>query len=66
MYRGEYANGAGKIGKLNSEVFLTEYAVSKRTNFYGIVDRAAAQGDIASSTVTKAIVGYTVGINHRF
>lgn len=66
VYRGEYANGAGKSGKLNSQVALAEYALSKRTNLYGIFDRASASGDIASSTVTQSIVGYTVGIKHSF
>jgi len=65
-YRGEYTNGAGQSGKLNSEIFLAEYVLSKRTNLYGIVDRAKASGAIASTTVTNAIVGYTAGIKHTF
>ena len=65
-YRGKYTNGAGKAGRLNSSVFLTEYTLSKRTNLYGIVDYAKASGDIASATVTRAVVGYTAGIKHSF
>jgi predicted porin len=66
VYRGTYENGLGKKGKLNSEVFLAEYAMSKRTSLYAFVDRADPSGDIASKTVTKDVIGYAVGIKHTF
>jgi predicted porin len=65
-YRGTYNNTAGKTGKLNSEMALAEYVLSKRTSVYAFLDRAKPEGDIASTTVTRPIVGYTVGAKHSF
>jgi len=65
-YHGQYANGVGKAGVLNSQIVLAEYDVTKRTTFYGILDRASASGDIASTTITRPIVGYNVGVKHTF
>jgi predicted porin len=65
-YKGEYTNGVGKAGKLDTYVLLNSYALSKRTNLYGIVDYAKAQGDITSSSVSDTNIGFTVGMRHSF
>lgn len=65
-YKGEYTNGIGKAGKLDTYVLLNSYALSKRTNLYGIVDYAKAQGDITSATVSNTNIGFTVGMRHTF
>jgi predicted porin len=65
-YKGDYTNGVGKAGKLDTYVLLNSYALSKRTNLYGIVDYAKAQGDITSSSVSDTNIGFTVGMRHSF
>lgn len=65
-YKGDYTNGVGQAGKLDTYVLLNSYALSKRTNLYGIVDYAKAQGDITSATVSDTNIGFTVGMRHSF
>lgn len=66
FYNGNYSNGVGSSGNLKTYVLFNEYYLSKRTNLYGSLDFADANGAITSSSVKNTNTGVMVGMRHFF
>jgi predicted porin len=66
FYNGNYSNGVGSSGNLKTYALFNTYALSKRTNLYGSLDFADADGALTSSSVKNTNTGITVGMRHFF
>ena len=62
---GKYENGVGSSGKLKTQIVMSEYYMTKRTNVYAILDHSAATGSLVYNT-SSTNTAVTFGIRHRF